>query len=164
MYTSYTCYTQSPPVDYACTCGPVPLRNICHFMLFPRFETQRKQRYKQLFIIIQQRTMKNHFQHFLVIKTQKITLLKFYKSHIHEYNWLLLMLHRKTLQEGKTASFSHLNTNSRLQNFGKNKNANSRMRYKIHYYWLKILILNCGAIFGKYHLKHCIRLNHKSIF
>ena len=76
-------YTQSPPVDhtrvsqYLCVLFVISL-------LFPRFETQRKRRYKLFFIItiiiILQKTAINRF---LVIKTQNNS--RFSNSITHKY-------------------------------------------------------------------------------
>ena len=58
-------------------CVLIPLRNICDFSVFQRFEILRKRRYKQLFFIILQKTSKNHV---FVIKTTGVCSIQYVSS------------------------------------------------------------------------------------
>ena len=102
MYTSR--YTQSQAVDRA----RVSLYLWVIFvisLLFPRFETQRKQRFKQVFVIILQKKTKRHFSNHQ--NTNSITHTKINTIDYHHYN-------KGHYMKAKQRLSSHLNINSHL--------------------------------------------------
>ena len=85
-------YSQSPPVDHAPVSYYCCVRFVI-FLLFPRFKTQIKWRYRQLpaFIFILHKTRKTIFKlskYEINYASQNNSCLKFYNTHIYKHNWL----------------------------------------------------------------------------
>ena len=93
-------------------------------LLFRRFETDRKRRYKQLFIIIVQKMAKNHF---LVIETQNNSRFSITHTYINTINYhYYIGMHHKISKQRVPC---HLNTKSRLLNVRKYEK--HRLKYAI---------------------------------
>ena len=131
MYTSR--YTQSSPTDHARVSYYCCV--ICVISLFPRFKTQRKWRYRQLYIIILYKTdkiktrNKLRFSKHKIIRAKSQILQHTYINTIYYY-FCIERIYRKEKQRVS----SHRKTNSCLLNFKKFIDTNSSTLYKIYYY------------------------------